>query len=144
MQLESRAMRSTALPNEFMATKEIQPEAREVSNEEVEGLEEEDAEMRGTKSTAADAAGMRRMGKDQQLLRHFRVMSITSFAAVATASWEIGLFILTPALVDGGVSGMCWSVMWNFIAYCPIYLSLAEMASMAPIAGAQYHWVSGL
>lgn len=22
----------------------------------------------------------------------------------------------------------------------PIYLSLAEMASMAPIAGAQYHW----
>jgi hypothetical protein len=33
-------------------------------------------------------------------------------------------------------------VIWNFVGFGPIYLSMAEMASMAPIAGAQYHWVS--
>jgi len=116
---------------------------RAVDNGGIEDQEKQDEELQATRSTTADASAMRRMGKEQQLVRHFRTMSITSFAAIATASWEIGLFVLTPALVDGGVSGMCWSVLWMFVAYCPIYLSLAEMASMAPIAGAQYHWVSG-
>lgn len=37
---------------------------------------------------------------------------------------------------------LVYTVIWNFVGFCPIYLSMAEMASMAPIAGAQYHWVS--
>ena len=40
-----------------------------------------------------DADNMRRMGKEQQLVRHFRLMSIASFVAIATATWEIGLFV---------------------------------------------------
>jgi len=82
------------------------------------------------------------MGKDQQLVRHFRLLSITSFVAIATAAWEIGLFVISPGLIDGGRSGLVWNTIWNFIGFGPIYLSMAEMASMAPIAGAQYHWVS--
>ncbi len=96
----------------------------------------------GFKSTSADAANMDRMGKSQQLVRHFRVISMASFVAIATAVWEIGLFNLTPGLTNGGRPGLVYSVLWNFIGFGPIYLSMAEMASMAPIAGAQYHWVS--
>jgi hypothetical protein len=47
-----------------------------------------------TKSTAADAAAMNRMGKSQELIRNFRFFSIMSFVAIATASWEIGLFVV--------------------------------------------------
>lgn len=94
------------------------------------------------KSTAADATDMRRMGKDQQLVRHFRVLSMASFVAVATAAWEFTVFNLTAALTNGGRPTLVYSVLWNFVGFAPIYLSMAEMASMAPIAGAQYHWVS--
>ncbi|KAK4902333.1 hypothetical protein LTR27_001237 [Elasticomyces elasticus] len=80
-------------------------------------VENQDHMRSDTQSTVADEEAMKRMGKDQQLVRQFRLLAIASFTAIAMATWEIGFF-------------------------APIYLSMAEMASMAPIAGAQYHWVS--
>jgi hypothetical protein len=106
-----------------------------------ESVEDQNGALIATKSTPLDAAGMRRMGKDQQLIRQFRFMSITAFVAIATAAWEIGLFILTPGLVDGGRAGLVYNALWSFVGFGPVYISMAEMASMAPIAGAQYHWV---
>jgi hypothetical protein len=61
--------------------------------------------------TNASIEGMRRMGKDQQLVRHFRLLSITSFVAIATAAWEIGLFVISPGLIDGGRSGLVWNTI---------------------------------
>lgn len=104
-------------------------------------VEESDGTLVATNSTQHDATDMRRMGKDQQLIRRFRFFSVTAFVAIATAAWEIGLFLLTPGLVDGGRAGLIWNSLWNFAGFGPVYLSMAEMASMAPIAGAQYHWV---
>lgn len=103
---------------------------------------EDDTTDQATKSTRQDAENMRRMGRNQQLVRHFRALSVASFVAIATAAWEIGLFTITPGLTDGGQPALLYSVLWNFVGFGPIYLSMAEMASMAPIAGAQYHWVS--
>ena len=74
--------------------------------EESDSLEDQDGDIKATRSTREDAAGRRRMGKDQQLVRRFHLLSITSFVALATAAWEIGLFILTPGLVDGGPAGL--------------------------------------
>jgi hypothetical protein len=102
-------------------------------------LEEHNA---ATKSSRDDNEDMRRMGRSQELVRHFRLLSVASFVAIATAAWEIGLFEITPGLTDGGRPALVYSVLWNFAGFGPIYLSMAEMASMAPIAGAQYHWVS--
>ncbi|KAK3670167.1 hypothetical protein LTR78_009923 [Recurvomyces mirabilis] len=109
------------------------------------GLENGDLdhhEFAGTEATAEDKVDMHRLGKKQQLIRHFRLLSTVSFVAMATAAWEIGLFLTTQGLTDGGTGGLIWSVVWNFVGFCPIYLSMAEMASMAPTAGGQYHWVS--
>ncbi|EEP80699.1 predicted protein [Uncinocarpus reesii 1704] len=99
-------------------------------------------EHNGFKSTSADVANMLRMGKEQQLVRRFRVLSMASFVAVATATWEFALFNVTAALTNGGRPALIYGILWNVVGFCPIYLSMAELSSMAPIAGAQYHWVS--
>ena len=116
--------------------------AVEVDRDEVLDDDDRDEHRTATKSTREDAENMRRMGRSQQLVRHFRLLSVASFVAIATAAWEIGLFEISPGLTDGGQPALVYSVVWNFIGFGPIYLSMAEMASMAPIAGAQYHWVS--
>ena len=95
-----------------------------------------------SKSTNEDAANMQRMGKTEQLVRHFRVFSMACFVAIASAMWENELFNLTPGLMNGGRPGLIYSVLWNFIGFDPIYLNMAEMNSMAPVAGPQYHLVS--
>jgi choline transport protein len=45
-------------------------------------------------------------------------------------------------LINGGLAGLFWSYIWTFVGFIFIVLSLAEMASMAPTSGGQYHWVS--
>ncbi|KAK3104305.1 hypothetical protein LTR53_018495, partial [Teratosphaeriaceae sp. CCFEE 6253] len=102
VELDDRVGRSSAgHHHNGDATKEIQPSVREAS-EESDDPEVQDAAFSGTKSTTADAEDMRRMGKDQQLVRHFRQLSMTSFLAIANPAWEIGLFVFSPALTNGG------------------------------------------
>ena len=48
----------------------------------------------------------------------------------------------TQGLVDGGIAGLIWSYVWTFFGMGLVNISLAEMASMAPTSGGQYHWVS--
>lgn len=93
-------------------------------------------------STCDDLQDMERMGRKQELVRNFRLLSMISFVALATAAWELAIFSISPALVDGGLPNLIYSSIWCFLGFGPVYLSMSEMASMAPIAGAQYHWVS--
>jgi amino acid transporter len=48
----------------------------------------------------------------------------------------------TQGLIDGGLAGVFWAYIWTFVGFGFVEMSLAEMASMAPISGGQYHWVS--
>ncbi|KGQ05998.1 putative amino-acid permease PB24D3.02c [Beauveria bassiana D1-5] len=94
------------------------------------------------KSTRDDVISMQRMGRTQELVRHFRTLSMISFVGLSTTAWETNIFVFTQGLKDGGRPGVMYSLIWSFFGFVPVYLSMAEMASMAPIAGAQYHWVS--
>lgn len=94
------------------------------------------------KSTQSDLQAMQRMGRSQELVRHFRTLSMVSFVALSTSAWETNIFLFTQGLIDGGRPGVMYTLIWSFMGFIPIYLSMAEMASIAPIAGAQYHWVS--
>lgn len=76
-----------------------------------------------------DIKDMRRMGKKQVLNRTFRQTSITSFVCLATASWEVGLLIISPALIDGGRAGLVWNSLWCWIGFLPIYLSMVCCSS---------------
>ncbi|KAK3707489.1 hypothetical protein LTR37_012131 [Vermiconidia calcicola] len=55
---------------------------------------------------------------------------------------EVFLTANTPGLMNGGLAGLFWSLIWTSIGQFFVVLSLAEIASMAPTAGGQSHWVS--
>lgn len=81
-------------------------------------------------------------GRKQVLVRHFRPMSTFSFVAMATSVWEFGIFSVSQGLVAGGRAGLFWTTVIHACGFLPIVLSMAEMSSIAPTAGGQYHWVS--
>ncbi|MCJ1250204.1 hypothetical protein MMC30_007430 [Trapelia coarctata] len=92
--------------------------------------------------TKYDKRDMRRMGKCQEFTRNFRPFSTLAFAVVLQATWEFLLIANTQGLTNGGLAGLFWSYLWTYIGFIFIILSLAEMSSMAPTSGGQYHWVS--
>jgi choline transport protein len=81
-------------------------------------------------------------GKQQVLVRHFRPMATFSFVAMATSVWEFGIFSMNQGLIDGGRAGLIWGTLIHAVGFIPIVLSMAEMSSIAPTSGSQYHWVS--
>ncbi|OAG42398.1 hypothetical protein AYO21_03274 [Fonsecaea monophora] len=81
-----------------------------------------------------DERDMARMGKKQEFKRNFNWISSCCTEFVALNNFQM--------LVDGGTAAMFWSYTWVITGQFFIVLSLAEMASMAPTAGGQYHWVS--
>ncbi|KAJ9630757.1 hypothetical protein H2203_001281 [Taxawa tesnikishii (nom. ined.)] len=84
--------------------------------------------------TKTDARDMQRMGKAQELRRNFRLLSTIAFTVILQGTWEV--------LLTATYQGLFWSYIWTFIGFSFVMASLAEMASMAPTAGGQYHWVS--
>ncbi|KAK5070157.1 hypothetical protein LTR64_001994 [Lithohypha guttulata] len=92
--------------------------------------------------TTNDQLDMQRMGKKQEFRRNFRFLTTVGFTCCVMGTWEILLTSNTPALLAGGSAGLFWSVCWAYCGQFFVVLSLAEMSSMAPTAGAQYHWIS--
>jgi amino acid transporter len=50
--------------------------------------------------------------------------------------------LFTFVLTDGGSADLFWGFIVVAIGMSLVYASIAEMASMCPTAGGQYHWVS--
>ncbi|KAK5080003.1 hypothetical protein LTS08_008914 [Lithohypha guttulata] len=66
------------------------------------------------------------------------------FASTCIASWEGVLSYLGFVLVNGGTGLLFWGSIVCALGQTLVYASIAEMASMSPTAGGQYHWVSEL
>ncbi|EXJ73243.1 uncharacterized protein A1O5_03003 [Cladophialophora psammophila CBS 110553] len=94
------------------------------------------------KGTADDQKDMFRMGKHQELRRNFRFVSIFGFSMILMASWETMLGTSIIGLINGGTAGMIWLYLVAWIGFLAVNTSMAEMGSMAPTSGGQYHWVS--
>lgn len=92
--------------------------------------------------TINDQLDMKRMGKKQEFRRNFRFLTTVGFTCCVMGTWEILLSANTQGLSAGGSAGLFWSVCWAYVGQTFVVLSLAELASMAPTAGGQYHWVS--
>src|SRR4051794_9536905 len=45
-------------------------------------------------------------------------------------------------MINGGTAGLIWGYLIVWIGYMLVFATIAEMASMAPTSGGQYHWVS--
>ncbi|KAH7021801.1 amino acid permease 2 [Macrophomina phaseolina] len=110
----------------------------------LDGIDDESAdsynEHKGV--TRHDRADMTRMGKVQELRRNYRPLSAIAFTVILQGTWEVLMTATTQGLTDGGLAGLVWSYIWTFFGFSFVMASLAEMASMAPTSGGQYHWVS--
>ncbi|KAK5156749.1 hypothetical protein LTS14_004962 [Recurvomyces mirabilis] len=90
----------------------------------------------------ADREDMHRMNKKQELRRNFRFLSIFGYSLILGNGWVYSLTGAIAPLTNGGTAGGIWMYLIVIIGMCFSTLSMAEMASMAPTAGGQYHWVS--
>ncbi|KAE9987052.1 hypothetical protein EG328_003834 [Venturia inaequalis] len=92
--------------------------------------------------TYHDVRDMGRLGKEQQFMRNFRFYSILGFTSTLMCTWEAMLSTSSLVLIDGGTAGMIWTYIGTVIFMTCVIASMADMASMAPTSGGQYHWVS--
>ncbi|GFF26137.1 choline transport protein [Aspergillus udagawae] len=92
--------------------------------------------------TVADQRDMSALGRVQVLRRNFHFISILGFGCTLISTWEVILTLLSSALTDGGTAGLIWGFLIVTAGFTLVFASIAEMASMAPTSGGQYHWVS--
>ncbi|PGH04402.1 hypothetical protein GX51_03561 [Blastomyces parvus] len=93
-------------------------------------------------SSDQDQADMARLGKDQQFNRNFRFLSTLGFTCTLMATWESILLTSTLGLANGGLAGSVYIYIGSFIGFFSSVASMAEMASISPTSGGQYHWAS--
>ncbi|KAJ5503725.1 hypothetical protein N7463_006599 [Penicillium fimorum] len=96
----------------------------------------------GLDGTDQDDWDMQRLGKTQQFKRNFRFYSILGFTTTLMATWESILLTSTYGLIDGGRAGMVYVYIGSFVGFFSAVVSMAEIASISPTSGGQYHWVS--
>lgn len=89
-----------------------------------------------------DEADMVRLGKAQQFKRNFSFWSTFGFVSIYMATWEFVIVSMSPSIAATGYGGFFWTFLGSVLCYSSVVLSLAEMSSMSPTAGGQYHWVS--
>lgn len=89
-----------------------------------------------------DEADMLRLGKTQQFKRNFTFWSTFGFVAIYMSTWEFVIIGLSSSIATAGYGSFFWTYIGSVLCYSTVVLSLAEMSSMSPTAGGQYHWVS--
>lgn len=76
--------------------------------------------------------------------RIFRQYQIFFFALTYMSSWEAIIGNLVTIIYNGGPSALAWGALIAISGALAQSASMAEMSSMLPIAGAQYHWTAQL
>ncbi|KAI9661717.1 MAG: hypothetical protein M1821_008955 [Bathelium mastoideum] len=96
------------------------------------------------KSNDQDARVLAKHGKRQQLNRTFGSISAVAFSSIILTFWEAVAVTIGDAFENGGPVSLIYGLILSWVGTMTLCLSLAEMASMAPISSAQYHWVAML
>ncbi|KAJ5806349.1 uncharacterized protein N7503_003951 [Penicillium pulvis] len=89
----------------------------------------------------ADDQALARLGKKQVLKRRFGFYSIIGFAMAELITWETVLTLFYESYENGGSAGAFYGYIIACLSTLSTYTVIAELASMAPIAGGQYYWV---
>ncbi|KAM7190329.1 Amino acid/polyamine transporter I [Rhypophila sp. PSN 637] len=83
-----------------------------------------------------------RRGKSPVLKRAFTFWSILGLLSTILVTWEIMLIISTSSLINGSPAGVLYGFIIIWLGTFSSFAVLSELASMAPTAGGQYHWVA--
>ncbi|KAF7718323.1 Choline transport protein [Penicillium ucsense] len=94
---------------------------------------------RGPKTS--DDLALARLGKKQVLKRRFNFLAIVGFAMAELITWETVLTLFSQSFENGGPAGAFFGYIIACLSTLSTYTVIAELASMAPIAGGQYYWV---
>jgi amino acid transporter len=89
----------------------------------------------------SDDLALARLGKKQVLKRRFNFMAIVGFAMAELITWETVLTLFSQSFDNGGPAGAFYGYIIACLSTLSTYTVIAELASMAPIAGGQYYWV---
>ncbi|KAI1914087.1 hypothetical protein LOZ12_002996 [Ophidiomyces ophidiicola] len=90
-------------------------------------------------------ANSMRVAEDQtRVKRLFNFTQIFFFALTFMSSWETMALNLLAVFTNGGPQALAWGIFVVVAGALAQSASLAEMAAMQPIAGAQYHWTHHL
>ncbi|OAG44290.1 hypothetical protein AYO21_01286 [Fonsecaea monophora] len=84
------------------------------------------------------------LGHKQELQRDFSIWSLGSLCLCLMATWEALSSVVAAALISGGAPCLFYNYIISFAGTVAIALSLAEISSIWPTAGGQYHWVAVL
>ncbi|EMC93957.1 hypothetical protein BAUCODRAFT_216276 [Baudoinia panamericana UAMH 10762] len=101
------------------------------------GLNGEDAQ-----GVDRDVLDMRKMGVRQETKRRFGLVTILGFTTTMMCTWESAIPFFTTAFINGGGVSMIYGYIFAFFGALATCASMAEMASMYPISGGQYHWTA--
>ncbi|KAF7594391.1 hypothetical protein BBP40_009372 [Aspergillus hancockii] len=90
---------------------------------------------------AADGNASVAWRQSQKLERYLNFFSSLAFSATLLASWESTGGSLQAGLYNGGPAVIVYGIIISTIGNLTIACSLAELATVHPTAGAQYHWM---
>ncbi|KAJ8066091.1 hypothetical protein OCU04_005181 [Sclerotinia nivalis] len=83
-------------------------------------------------------------GQVEELRKGFSVWSLGSLCLCLMATWEALSSVVAAALANGGAPCLFYNYCISLIGSLAISSSLAEIASIWPTAGGQYHFVAAL
>ncbi|KAJ5481873.1 amino acid permease [Penicillium sp. IBT 31633x] len=108
---------------------------------------QEDMELKSGSAVWSGPAGNGNRGYEsvtlrqkQQLERYLSFFSSVAFSACLLATWESAGGSLLAGLYNGGPAAIIYGIILSTVGNLAIACSLAELASLHPTAGAQYHW----
>lgn len=87
------------------------------------------------RGTDIDHHDMRALGKVQVLRRNFKLLSMISFGNSVMVMWETFLVVSGLGLSVGGRAPVFWGLVYGTAAMTCIYMTISEMARIAPTAG---------
>ena len=97
-----------------------------------------------SRNTAQDEVAMAEVGKVQQFKRGFGFFTILGLTASMMCTWEAVFFANFTAMLNGGPATLVYGFIYAMLGALSTAASLAEMASIYPTSGGQYHWVAML
>ncbi|KAI1245687.1 hypothetical protein MGN70_012579 [Eutypa lata] len=78
------------------------------------------------------------------LRRLFSFTQLLAFSLTFMGSWEVMAMNMGATFYNGGPQTLTWGIIAVVVGALMQALSMAELAAIQPIAGAQYHWTDFL
>ncbi|KAF2770780.1 amino acid transporter [Teratosphaeria nubilosa] len=105
-------------------------------------LPDPDASANRSILSLQDALDMGRLNVRQETKRRFKLVTLLGFTTTMMCTWESAIPFFVTSYVNGGGPTMLYGFLFAFLGALATCASMAELASMYPIAGGQYHWVA--